>query len=69
MYDNDRPPRIIFGMKVRTFLLVAAAMLLIIVGAAVGGAVGGKSMRENHVQEGAWPTDVDDNNSTTVDAS
>lgn len=56
-------------MKVRTFLLVAAAMLLIIVGAAVGGAVGGKSMRENHVQQGAWPTDVDDDNSTTVDAS
>lgn len=47
-YVNDnRPPRIIFGMKVKTFLMVAAVMVLIIVGAAVGGAVGGKNMREN----------------------
>lgn len=31
-------------MKVKTFLLVAAVMALIIVGAVVGGAVGGKNM-------------------------
>lgn len=68
VFDNDRPPRIIFGMKVRTFLLVALAMVLIIVGAAVGGAVGGKSMQENHAQQGAWPAEVSDG-SATVDAS
>ena len=46
-YESDNsPPRIIFGMKVKTFLVVAAIMLLVIVGAAVGGAVGGKDMRE-----------------------
>lgn len=45
--DSNKPPRIIFGMKVRTFLLVAAVMVLIIVGAAVGGAVGGQQLREN----------------------
>ncbi|KAK3075980.1 hypothetical protein LTR53_000157 [Teratosphaeriaceae sp. CCFEE 6253] len=44
---DNRPPRIIFGMKVRTFLVVALVVVLIMVGAAVGGAVGGKSMREN----------------------
>ncbi|KAK0846259.1 hypothetical protein LTS02_014967 [Friedmanniomyces endolithicus] len=44
---DNRPPRIIFGMKVRTFLVVALVVTLITVGAAVGGAVGGKSMREN----------------------
>jgi hypothetical protein len=48
--DNDnRPPRIIFGMKIRTFLLVALGMVLVVVGAAVGGAVGGKSLRENQL--------------------
>ncbi|GAB7353634.1 hypothetical protein MBLNU459_g4047t1 [Dothideomycetes sp. NU459] len=41
---NNRPPRIIFGMKVRTFLVVAVVFILIIVGAAVGGAVGGRNM-------------------------
>ncbi|TKA69568.1 hypothetical protein B0A55_08016 [Friedmanniomyces simplex] len=45
--SDNRPPRIIFGMKVRTFLVVALVVILITVGAAVGGAVGGKSMREN----------------------
>lgn len=45
-FEGNRPPRIIFGMKVRTFLLVALVFALVIVGAAVGGAVGGKSMRE-----------------------
>ncbi|CAK4033465.1 hypothetical protein AC578_4603 [Lecanosticta acicola] len=43
---DNRPPRIIFGMKVRTFLLVASVMALIIVGAAVGGAVGGRQLRD-----------------------
>ena len=45
--NDNKPPRIIFGMKVKTFLIVAAVMVLIIVGAAVGGGVGGKNMREN----------------------
>ncbi|KAK4574428.1 hypothetical protein LTR86_002190 [Recurvomyces mirabilis] len=53
--NDNKPPRIIFGMKVRTFLLVALVMVLIIVGAAVGGAVGGKSMRENQTQDGTIP--------------
>ncbi|KAK3719449.1 hypothetical protein LTR37_004307 [Vermiconidia calcicola] len=44
-YANDnRPPRIIFGMKIKTFLIVAAIMIMIVVGAAVGGAVGGKDL-------------------------
>lgn len=47
-YVNDnRPPRIIFGMEVKTFFMVAAVMTLIVVGAAVGGAVGGEQMRDN----------------------
>jgi hypothetical protein len=50
--NDNRPPRIIFGMKVRTFLVVALVVILIMVGAAVGGAVGGKSMRENQTQDG-----------------
>jgi hypothetical protein len=36
-------------MKIRTFLLVALGMVLVVVGAAVGGAVGGKSLRENQL--------------------
>jgi hypothetical protein len=56
IYDNDRPPRIIFGMKVRTFLIVAAVLVVVVVSAAVGGAVGGKNMGENHVQEGFLST-------------
>ncbi|EME87511.1 uncharacterized protein MYCFIDRAFT_191928 [Pseudocercospora fijiensis CIRAD86] len=50
---DNRPPRIIFGMKIRTFLLVALLMVLIIVGAAVGGAVGGQQLRENQAQQTA----------------
>lgn len=46
-YRDNSPPRIIFGMKIRTFLCVAGVMILIVVGAAVGGAVGGKNVREN----------------------
>lgn len=45
---SNRPPRIIFGMKIRTFLVVATVMILVVVGAAVGGAVGGKQLREQH---------------------
>lgn len=49
--DNNRPPRIIFGMKIKTFLVVALIMILIVVGAAVGGAVGGKQLRSDHIAE------------------
>lgn len=45
---NNRPPRIIFGMKIKTFLVVALAMSLVVVGAAVGGAVGGRQLRDEH---------------------
>jgi hypothetical protein len=52
-YENDnRPPRIIFGMKVKTFLVVATIMVLVIVGAAVGGAVGGKNLHQEPGPEG-----------------
>jgi len=64
VYDNDRPPRIIFGMKVRTFLLVAAIMLLLIVGAAVGGALGG-ARRENHVQPDYSPANIETNSGSS----
>ncbi|KAH0370551.1 hypothetical protein KCU65_g2580, partial [Aureobasidium melanogenum] len=37
---TNRPPRIIFGMKMRSFLLVAFVFVLIVVGAVVGGTVG-----------------------------
>jgi len=40
---SSRPPRIIFGMKIKTFLLVTLVVILVVVGAAVGGAVGGRS--------------------------
>ncbi|KAH0341347.1 hypothetical protein KCU81_g6298, partial [Aureobasidium melanogenum] len=40
---NNRPPRIIFGMKMRSFLLVAFVFVLIVVGAVVGGTVGHSS--------------------------
>lgn len=59
-FNNDRPPRIIFGMKVRTFLMVAAVIVCILVGAAVGGAVGGKSMRENHASQASSSADDND---------
>lgn len=48
--NNNHPPMIIFGMKVRTFLLVASVMTIVVVGAAVGGAVGGQQLRENQAQ-------------------
>ncbi|KAI4722585.1 hypothetical protein E4T48_01082 [Aureobasidium sp. EXF-10727] len=38
--SDNKPPRIIFGMKVRSFLLVALVFVLIVVGAVVGGTVG-----------------------------
>jgi hypothetical protein len=49
--DDNRPPRIIFGMKLKTFFVVAMIMTLIVVGAAVGGAVGGQQLRSQHAQE------------------
>ena len=52
-HDNN-PPRIIFGMKVKTFLVVALIMVLVIVGAAVGGAVGGKNMHQGPGPEGTY---------------
>ncbi|KAM3415544.1 hypothetical protein BST61_g9065 [Cercospora zeina] len=48
---SNRPPRIIFGMKIRTFLVVATVMVLVVVGAAVGGAVGGQQLREQHATQ------------------
>lgn len=42
--SSNRPPVIIFGMKLRTFLVVLLVVIMIIVGAAVGGAVGGKTI-------------------------
>lgn len=65
IYNNDHPPRIIFGMKVRTFCLVAAVLALIVTSAAVGGAVGGKNMRENHVQQGSWPVNSEETSSAS----
>jgi hypothetical protein len=54
-YENDNnPPRIIFGMKVKTFLVVATIMALVIVGAAVGGAVGGKNMHQVGDPDGTY---------------
>jgi hypothetical protein len=64
VYDNDRPPRIIFGMKVRTFLMVATTLLLVIVGAAVGGALGG-ARRENQVQPNYSPADIGTNSGSS----
>lgn len=49
--DSNKPPRIIFGMKIKTFLVVALIMILIVVGAAVGGAVGGKQLRDDHASD------------------
>ena len=51
---TNRPPRIIFGMKIRTFLVVALVMALVVIGAAVGGAVGGKQLRDQHQTELAY---------------
>jgi hypothetical protein len=54
-YQNDnRPPRIIFGMKVKTFLVVATVMILVVVGAAVGGAVGGKNLHTGEPAPGTY---------------
>nr|POF15510.1 hypothetical protein CFP56_48705 [Quercus suber] len=61
--DNDVPtiniatktrfhmPRVIFGMKLRTFLLVATILAMVAVGASVGGALGGKSLQHEAVAE------------------
>ncbi|KAF2153273.1 hypothetical protein K461DRAFT_138171 [Myriangium duriaei CBS 260.36] len=37
---NHKPPLIIFGMKLRTFLVVTVVVICIIIGASVGGALG-----------------------------
>ncbi|KAF2863273.1 hypothetical protein K470DRAFT_121712 [Piedraia hortae CBS 480.64] len=42
---EPRSPRIIFGMKPRTFCVVATVMCLVVVACAVGGAVGGRNLR------------------------
>jgi hypothetical protein len=69
VFDNDRPPMIIFGMKLRTFLLVATLLVLVVIGAAVGGAVGGRGMHEN-TGNGMWPTDNENNDDgNNADAS
>lgn len=47
--DSNKPPLIIFGMKLRTFLVVALVIALVVVGAAVGGAVGGRNLSDNGV--------------------
>jgi len=46
--SENRPPRIIFGMKVKTFLIVASVLLLLVIGAAVGGLVGGRNLRNGY---------------------
>lgn len=38
--SGGKPPVIIFGMKLRTFFVVSFIVVLIIIGAAVGGALG-----------------------------
>jgi hypothetical protein len=69
VYDNDRPPLIIFGMKLRTFLLVAALLVLVVIGAAVGGGVGGRGMHENS-GNGMLPIDNENNDDgNNADAS
>ena len=45
--DDTKPPRIIFGMKVRSFVLVVVVFVLIVVGAVVGGTVGRNSAQAN----------------------
>ncbi|KAK5171823.1 uncharacterized protein LTR77_003459 [Saxophila tyrrhenica] len=52
--NDNRPPRIIFGMKVKTFLVVAVIMCLVVVGAAVGGAVGGKDLHQGEAAPGTY---------------
>ncbi|KAK5130296.1 hypothetical protein LTR08_002219 [Meristemomyces frigidus] len=63
--NDNRPPRIIFGMKVRTFLVVALVMALAIIGAAVGGAVGGKSMKEFGTADGTQTSNTSSTAATT----
>ncbi|KAI7478387.1 hypothetical protein KC351_g8256 [Hortaea werneckii] len=67
---DNRPPRIIFGMKIKTFLFVSLVMVLIIIGAAVGGAVGGKHMRENQsIDTTAQVEGTNETTSSTLAAS
>jgi hypothetical protein len=48
--DINKPPRIIFGMKMRSFLLVAFVFVLIVVGAVVGGTVGRNASQAANTQ-------------------
>lgn len=49
---SNRPPLIIFGMKLRTFMVVAVVVTLVVIGAAVGGAVGGRNLSSNNTVAG-----------------
>jgi hypothetical protein len=51
----SKPPRIIFGMKIRTFLIVAGIMLVVILGAAIGGGVGGAHIQNGESNPGVAP--------------
>ncbi|CAD0027353.1 unnamed protein product [Aureobasidium pullulans] len=62
--DNNKPPRIIFGMKVRSFLLVAFVFVLIVVGAVVGGTVGRNASHAATAQ--ALASDQSSASSTTL---
>lgn len=50
--ESSRPPRIIFGMKIKSFLMVLFVVILVVVGAGVGGAVGGQSLRSGNTADG-----------------
>ncbi|QIW97258.1 hypothetical protein AMS68_002776 [Peltaster fructicola] len=65
--NDNRPPKIIFGMKLRTFLVVATIMIMVIVGAAVGGAVGGSSIKTG--SSSYTPTTTESTTSSTTSAS
>ncbi|CAD0115519.1 unnamed protein product [Aureobasidium uvarum] len=64
--DNNKPPRIIFGMKVRSFLLVALVFVLIVVGAVVGGTVGRNA---SHTANAAAVANDSSSSSTTISSS
>jgi hypothetical protein len=56
--DINKPPRIIFGMKMRSFLLVAFVFVLIVVGAVVGGTVGRNASQAANTQAMATDQNV-----------
>ncbi|KAI4731337.1 hypothetical protein E4T49_00795 [Aureobasidium sp. EXF-10728] len=65
--SNNKPPRIIFGMKVRSFLLVALVFVLIVVGAVVGGTVGRNASHAANAT--AMANDQSSSSSTTSQSS